>query len=365
MKRDTRFVDIDTGEFIYAGPHIQIANPIGKTPRSVCVKNSDYDVIDLTKVDDSFLPRTNYTPAISIKDFREYINGFPIGKDDNGSTIYDCWMDYYRVGFREFVGSTSERTLICAILPKNCSHIYTIDSVAFKDYDKLLELCALGSSLPLDFYVKTMGINHVSPGRIQNLPMGIEDKYKAALYARILRLNSVNKYYSELWENCWTEKMSHETWSIDDERLSPFSLEEKWEYSSALRNSFERRMALVEIDVLCAMALGLSLDDIELMYNIQFPVLSDYEDNTWYDMNGTVVFTNSKGLIGVGVEKNTWESIRDQKEGETYTHTIDPAKSELYGGQQVTYYAPYTKCDRIEDYRRAWAHFEKVFKDKQ
>ena len=46
-------------------------------------------------------------------------------------------------------------------------------------------------------------------------------------------------------------------------------------------------------------------------------------------------------------------------------HTIDPQKSELYGGQQVTYYAPYTKCDRIADYRRAWAHFSTVFTPKE
>ena len=82
------------------------------------------------------------------------------------------------------------------------------------------------------------------------------------------------------------------------------------------------------------------------------------------DQAGNIVFTSSVGLKGVGVDKKVWESIRNQKEGETYTHTIDPSKSELYGGQQVTYYAPYTKCDRIEDYRRAWAHYEKVFKDK-
>ena len=92
--------------------------------------------------------------------------------------------------------------------------------------------------------------------------------------------------------------------------------------------------------------------------------MQDYEEHTFFDQAGNIVFTSSVGLKGVGVDKKVWESIRNQKEGETYTHTIDPSKSELYGGQQVTYYAPYTKCDRIEDYRRAWAHFEKVFKDK-
>ena len=48
----------------------------------------------------------------------------------------------------------------------------------------------------------------------------------------------------------------------------------------------------------------------------------------------------------------------------SFIHTIDPAKSELYGGQEVTYLAPYTRCNRIADYRRAWAHFEKVFENR-
>ena len=71
-----------------------------------------------------------------------------------------------------------------------------------------------------------------------------------------------------------------------------------------------------------------------------------------------------------------WEDIRGEEIVEdgkvmgyrgtapTHVHTIDPAKSELYGGQQVTYIAPYTRCDRIDDYRRAWSHFEKIFNNK-
>jgi hypothetical protein len=27
----------------------------------------------------------------------------------------------------------------------------------------------------------------------------------------------------------------------------------------------------------------------------------------------------------------------------------------------VVYHAPFTKCDRVEDYKRAWVHFEKRF----
>ena len=164
----------------------------------------------------------------------------------------------------------------------------------------------------------------------------------------------------------WSEEYKQDSWSISDNRLKDLSvLDKKWDNTIKLSNYFERRFALIELDVLAAMALGLSLNDLELMYSIQFPVLQQNEDDTWYDQKGNIVFTCSKGLTGVGLDRKQWELIRNQKEGETYIHTIDPAKSELYGGQQVTYYAPYTKCDRIEDYRRAWAHFEKIFKEEE
>lgn len=128
-----------------------------------------------------------------------------------------------------------------------------------------------------------------------------------------------------------------------------------------MRNSFERRHALVEIDVITAMALNLTLEELILIYNVQFPVLQQNEDDTWYDTTGNIVFTVSKGLTGVGVDRPVWNTIKDLKAGETYEHTIE--KSELYRGKKVTYYAPFDKCDRVEDYKVAWAHFEKIFKN--
>lgn len=197
-------------------------------------------------------------------------------------------------------------------------------------------------------------------------PLGIALKYRQPLYVRTLLLNSVSPHYKELWECLWDGNYKNDSWSLDDSRLKSFqSLNKDWSEDIPLRSFFERRQALIEIDVITSMALGLSLNDLIMVYRIQFPVLQQNDNDTWYDAKGNIVFTCSVGLKGVGVDRPIWESIRNQKEGETYTHTIDPAKSELYGGQQVTYYAPYTKCDRIEDYRRAWAHFEKVFNEKK
>ena len=220
-------------------------------------------------------------------------------------------------------------------------------------------MAALCSSLVLDFYMKTVGASNLMPMRMQMLPLGVSPKYTKPLRARTLRLNCVTKRYAELWQEVWDTSYKQEQWSIKDKRLAPWdTLTEEWNHDTPLRNYFERRMALVEIDVLAAMALGLTLDELIMMYEIQFPVLQQNENDTWYDRNGRIVFTCSKGLIGVGVDRPTWNRIREMHPGETYTHTLT---SELYAGQTVTYEAPFTCCDRIADYRTAWSHFEERF----
>lgn len=378
MKRLTCVPNTENYEMIYSGPHFHVANPYYKTPRQSCVLNSDYDNIDLTEINTDYVPRTNYVPVMPIAAYKKLFKGFQNGQDKDGKPTYDDWLDYYKVGFRRMMGPTSERTLICAVLRSKTAHIHTIISTSFLSRYDCVDMAALCSSIPLDFYIKTVGAVDLFPSRMASFPLGVAPEYQSALYSRTLMLNCLTTEYADLWESCWRNNYSKEQWSINDKRLKSFSsLQDHWTADTPLRNYFERRQALVEIDVIVAMALGLTLEDLEMIYTIQFPVLQQNEADTWYDQKGNIVFTCSKGLTGVGLDRkrNTktgmlgWEDIRGEQIDEntyagtspTHTHTIAPAKSELYGGQQVTYYAPYTKCNRIEDYRRAWAHFEEMF----
>ncbi len=77
-----------------------------------------------------------------------------------------------------------------------------------------------------------------------------------------------------------------------------------------LRNWFERRQALVEIDVITAMAFGLTLEELIVIYNIQFPVLQQNEDDTWYDTKRNIAFTCSRGLNGVGLDRFDWDRVK-------------------------------------------------------
>ena len=93
-----------------------------------------------------------------------------------------------------------------------------------------------------------------------------------------------------------------------------------------------------------------------------------YEVATWFDQGGRIVWTsNSNGLPGIGYlvdgkspGRAAWDKIVAENPAELTCTAIDDTQPG--GPREVTrhFVAPFTKCDRIEDYRRAWAHFERL-----
>ena len=192
---------------------------------------------------------------------------------------------------------------------------------------------------------------------------------------RTLILNCLTTHYADLWADTFSlwERSANDpafttdTWTKPDPRLDNHfftNLTPTWQRHNALRTDYQRRQALVEIDALAAMALGLTLDELITIYRVQFPVMRQYEKETYYDQTGRIVFTVSKGLPGVGFPRKAprgetgWEDIQTMTAG-TVERTI--TDDTLPGGpiqRTITYTAPFDKCDRETDYRTAWAAFE-------
>ncbi|MCD4670964.1 MAG: hypothetical protein K8S14_11025 [Actinomycetia bacterium] len=131
-------------------------------------------------------------------------------------------------------------------------------------------------------------------------------------------------------------------------------LTSKWYLNCVLRTDYTLHKILVEINVFVAKALGLTLGELITIYLVQFPVMRQYESDTWYDQKGRIIFTSSKGLPGVGFNRTEWNEIKDIKE-ETITRTI--TDDTLPGGSRqrnITYRAPFDRCNREIDYRTAW-----------
>ena len=339
-------------EYIASGPHIGLANPLFKSSRRKCVINSDYDIIPLADIPDDYIQRCNYIPACPEAEYRRrYFNKF------DGTKV----MDDYRVWWRCMLNQSGERTMLPSLAPPQAGHINLVYEFSSKRIVEVIT-ASIFASIPYDFFVKSTGHANARFNTIQGLPYLDDSIYTNQLILRGLLLNCLNKYYSELWRDCFDESFIIDSWSKLDARLLSTrftSLTSTWTWDTPLRTDYERRQALVEIDVLTAMALGMTLDQLKTIYRIQFPVLQQYEADTWYDANGRIVFTNNRGLTGVGFERKEWENgIKGAPAGKKFYRTItDDTQPGGPVQRTIEYVAPFDRCDREKDYETAWEYF--------
>lgn len=304
---------------------------------------------------------------------------------DEGQISKRTVASYFRLATRKRLNLGSERTIVPVIIPPEITHLSTITSVAFKsNRDLILAACAM-TAITFDYFVKSLGRADFTSTSIDSIPLVNCPRSSA----RLLSLNCLTTYYAPLWEEVFVLDFPEQSWSQPHNPRLPQdfwqNLTRDWTRHCALRSDYARRMALVEIDVLVAQALGLTLDELQLIYRVQFPVMQGYERDTWYDIKGRIVFTNSKGLVGVGLPRkgsrttpktrittpdgktkdgnHGWEDFYKDGEfkvedGTTIAMTV--TDDTLPGGpRQVTrtFVAPFARANREEDYRTAWSFF--------
>ena len=374
-------------DWIQSGPHFFLANPYNKTPRRSCTANGHYDVIDLETLPDDYLPRTNYRP---MADRVEYARRTPrVGWVESGEAGAKLVTDYYRLAFRVMLPISGERTLTGALFSPGSAHINGVQSNAFRFVIDLIATGVVTTSLLSDFYIKSIGRSNLHGTWLQ-LP---RIELVPSMACRYIVLNCLTTHYASLWEEAFDLAFTDQCWSQPgNPRLKHEFFENltgDWTRNCALRSDYARRMALVEIDVLVAQALALTLDELLLIYRVQFPVMQGYERDTWYDIDGRIVFTVSKGLVGVGLPRNAtrsdkpltlvfpdgtrrkdtlgWSDIKTLMDAgrmpdgtRIERQVIDDT---LPGGpteRTRTYTAPFALANREDDYRIAWEFFEQA-----
>ena len=375
----------DPRDWVMSGPHFSVANPIHQTPMRVCNTHRAYEKPDLETLPDSYLPRTNYHP---MSDRIEYERRTPcVSWTEAGEVGPKRVTDHFRLVFSNYVSVSGERTTRPVISPVGVAHVNSVSSICFKAVAQVVDVGAIMSSTLVDFYVKSAGMAHLWLNQLVRIPVILDDQ---KIRSRYLSLNCLTTHYTALWEQVYDIAFTDQSWSQPDNPRLPQNfwqnLTSDWTRHCALRSDYARRMALVEIDVLVAQALGLTLDELLLIYRVQFPVMQGYERDTWYDIAGRIVFTNSKGLVGVGLPRkgsrttpktrittpdgkvrpgnHGWEDLH--KDGTPQVPdgtvvTMEVLDDTLPGGpRQVTrtFKAPFARASREDDYRTAWAFFE-------
>ncbi|CAL9564761.1 class I SAM-dependent DNA methyltransferase [Streptomyces sp. enrichment culture] len=326
-------------DVVLQGPHFAAALPFSKQPRIPCRSNRDWDTIPVTKLPDSHVPVTNYVRG---------------SDEDTYLAAQDTWhgkpsTTYFRLAWRRMIPFNSSRCLHAALIPPGPAHIHAVQSVALSDNRQTALNAGFWASMPLDYLLRITGRADLTPAGARQMPAP-DGKHPlaSALLLRALRLNALTNHYTPLWEELFDPRWAgYEDWAADWPGLAPLAagLKSTWEYNTPLRTEHERRAAMVELDALVSVWLGITADQLVAIFKSRYPQLHDYEARTWFDANGRKIAENFN-TYGHGQTKQDWLDFE--------AHLADPSNTPPPAG----FVGPFYKADREAEMRAAHAHFQ-------
>ncbi|MGP2438620.1 DNA methyltransferase [Streptomyces sp. JW3] len=374
-------------EVILQGPHLGVANPFNKQPNIPCRTNRDWSAWDLKKLPLAAVPRTNYVRDCSVQEYRavqdRWIDSSRMDNDwkpsaaewaARGETLREeemalpvadqlnllrakSWQsrpytEYFRLAWRVMIPFDTERSLFASLIPPGPAHVHTVESMALPDNRATALNAGLWSALPLDYLLRITGRSHLQVAEARKMPFADPSHPLASsLLVRALRLNCLTDAYSSLWSElydaAWRES---ERWGVVWPQLAPLAghLTPTWGWDTPLRSEYGRRAALVEVDALAAVMLGISANQLVALCNSRYPILMDYESETWFDASGRKISRNHHAY-GIGQTKEVFEQFL------LYCN-------EERGDPPEGYAAPFYKVDRERELRAAHEYFARQMK---
>ncbi|MCD2262880.1 class I SAM-dependent DNA methyltransferase [Dietzia aurantiaca] len=312
-------------DVILQGPHFSVANPFAKQPNPTLRSTGDWTAIDLEAMPPDFIPATAYQPNRADPSLN-YDAGYRLITQQDAEPV--SARSVIRVGWRRMAAMTGFRTMYPALIPSGAAHVHMVESAASSTQSDRTDLLIAGSSLSsllIDFLLRSTGGGDIHGSTVEGLPHGPRSVLMDAAVARFLEINCLTSVYSPLWEEVtgtgWTPEIP-------------------------LRKAEERRQAQVEIDALVALSLGVTADELCMIYRTQFPVMRKYDSQDLFDANGRKVADDVAKL-----HRKLKPGQELSEEERTWTHP--------QSGATYVFEYPFRILDREADMRAAYERFER------
>ncbi|MGO3037964.1 MAG: class I SAM-dependent DNA methyltransferase, partial [Corynebacterium variabile] len=307
---------------ILQGPHLGVSAPMDKQPRTTMKSNKDWEETDFEAMPADFIPATAYQPDRSISTYDADYGTWTI--DDEPVEV----LSTFRVAWRTMAATTGFRTLYPSVIPPGSQHVDTVFAAGPLNTSNRITAAAFACSLLSDYLLRASGLSHLRAQNFNGLALGACNPLWPIAARLYLRLNCLTEAYAPLWE-----EITGEPWTMD----------------TPLRIAAERRQAQNEIDAIVALSLGVTADELCMIYRTQFPVMRRYDQEDYFDANGRKV---PKEISKLHEKRGGEESLSLQERA-----WVHPQSQAVYHFEY-----PFRILDREADLRAAYATYEPMLK---
>jgi hypothetical protein len=250
-------------QLVYSGPHLACYNPYFQETAPVAKSNRSYVPLSLSDLQENYIIQSSYELLVepeSLDDAFPRLGTIPYRK-------------LFRLATRGMINPANERSLFLAIIPPGPLHINAIKSVGSTNLLGLLVCAGFGGSLILDGYLRLKNKTNIFTDDIKAMPIGNDTSFYDSIARRALVLNGLTRYYNELWTK--STALDRPDKLTNGHLLVGFG--KPYSKSNPLRGDELRRVAQCELDALVALSFGLTEQDLAQLYEILFPVMSEYD----------------------------------------------------------------------------------------